>query len=150
MNPDDTLLFWQKNLSVLVATHNMLSVSADGYIRLSFAEIQTIALSHLISGLDESVPVAIRGGVMATDITGYTEWVSTTTPTITIGWDWQMDADHRCILLRRISEPRSNVMLQNQAGIDIGPEKTITMLEPLIDGLDWIDAVRSYIDHRYG
>lgn len=143
------ILCWHQSLSIFFVINPMLSVSADGYIRLSFAELQAIALSHLISGLDENIPAAIPSGVTATDITGYTEWVSLTTPAITIGWDWQMGADHNGIQLRKISESRSNVMFKNEDGKDIGPEETMTMLEGLIDGLDWIDAVRSYIDQRY-
>lgn len=86
---------------------------------------------------------------MPTEILGYTEWVSKTFPTITIGWDWQMDADHNHILLRRISEPRSNIMLQDSTGMDIGPAKTMILLEVLIDVLDWPIEVRNHIDIRY-
>lgn len=128
---------------------NMLSVSTDGYIRLSFARLQTITLVHLISGLDENVPKIAHCGAMPTDITGYTEWVNDTVPTITIGWDWQMDADCNRIRLRRISEPRSNILLQDAAGMDVGPEKTIIMLEAFIDGIDWSQEARNYIDACY-
>lgn len=127
----------------------MLSVSADGYIRLSFARLQTITLVHLISGLDENIPKIAHCGAMPTEITGYTEWATNVAPTITIGWDWQMDADCNRILLRRISEPRSNILLQDAAGMDVGPEKTIIMLEAFIDGIDWSQEARNYIDICY-
>lgn len=131
------------------ATFSMLAVSDDGYIRLSFAELQTVSLIHLISGLDEESPTTIPGGAMPTEIMGYTEWVSNSVPTITIGWDWQIDADHNRILLRKISEPRSNIMLQDSTGMDVGPAKTLILLEALIDALDWSIEVRSHIDIRY-
>ena len=127
----------------------MLSVSVDGYMRLSFAKLQTISLVHLISSLDENSPTISHTGAMPTEIMGYTEWVSTSTPTITIGWDWQMDADHNHILLRRISEPRSNIMLQDSTGMNVGPTKTIFMLEVLVDVMDWPNEVRNYLDIRY-
>lgn len=131
------------------ATFNMLSVSNDGYIRLSFVDLQTISLIHLISGLDEDSPTTIPGGATPTEIMGYTEWVSSTAPAITIGWDWQMDADHNHILLRKISEPRNNIMLQDSTGMDVGPAKTLILLEAFIDALDWSIEVRNHIDIRY-
>ena len=143
------ILCWHQSLSIIVLINHVLSVSADGYICMSFTELQTITLSHLISGIDENMSAATSSGGTATDITGYTEWVSLTTPAITIGWDWQMGADHNGIQLRKISGPRSNVMFKDKNGQDIGPEKTEIMLAGLIDGLDWIDTVRSYIEHRY-
>lgn len=132
------------------AAVSMLSVSADGYIRLSFEKLKTISLVHLISGLDENSPTITHSGALPTEIMGYTEWVSNTVPTITIGWDWQMDAVHNHILLRRISEPRSNIMLQDSTGMDVGSGKTMIMLEALIDVLDWPNEVRNHIDIRYG
>jgi hypothetical protein len=130
-------------------TISMVAVSDDSYIRLLFAELQAIRLTHLISGLDADYPAPISSGAMPTTITGYTEMVSTTTPTITVGWDWQMDAAHNHIRLRRISEPRSNLMLQDISRVDLGAAKTIALLESFIDALSWQIEVQSHIDLRY-
>ncbi|MBU2571495.1 MAG: DUF4902 domain-containing protein [Gammaproteobacteria bacterium] len=138
---------WKQDSSAGI---NMLPVSIDGYIRLSFAKLQAVSLVHLISGLDENSPAVTPSAAIATEITGYTEWVNTSIPTITIGWDWQMNAAHNHILPRRINEPRSNIMLIDSTGRDIGPMKTMIMLEALIDELDWPIVVRNHIDIRYG
>jgi hypothetical protein len=125
--------------------HNLITpkLSNDGYIRLSFVEIQAIGLTHLISELDQDAPTLRCDGAMATAITGYTEWISTTKPVITIGWDWQMDAPGKHVQLRRINEPRSNLMLCDADQVDAGPEKTIAALERLIDVLDWQSCVQT-------
>ncbi|MEO6147893.1 MAG: DUF4902 domain-containing protein [Sulfuriferula sp.] len=141
-----TTTSWRQNFSVTIS---MLSVSADGYIRLSFAKLQSLTLVHLISGLDENSTASIYSGAIPTEITGYTEWVNTTTPAITIGWDWQMHADQDRTLLHRISAPRSNLMLQDSLGIDVGPAKTTVILEALVNELDWSNIVRNHIGLRY-
>jgi len=138
-----TSSFSQKNLST---SDNTLTVSDDGYIRLSFGELQRINLIHLMSGLDKDMPVDISGGAVVTAITGFTEWVTPTSPAITIGWDWEMDVVHNRIQLRRVSELRSNVMLQDNGRVDMGSTKTALLLEICIDALDWQSEVKKYID----
>lgn len=130
-------------------TNSMFSVSDDGYIRLSFANLQTVPLIHLISGLDENSHSNVSAGATPTEIVGYTEWVSNPNPTITIGWDWKMEVVNNYILLRRISEPSSNIMLHDGNQIDIGQAKTVAQLEALIDALNWQIEVRTHINIRY-
>lgn len=137
---------WQRD-SLTTAT--MLTVSMDGYIRLSFAELQGVHLIHLISGLDEDSPAELSGGAILLAITGYTEWVSNTLPAITIGWDWQMEVVHDHVRLCRISEPRSNIMLQDAGRLDVGTEKTVALLEAFIDALNWQVDAQMHIDTRY-
>lgn len=131
------------------ASVNGLSVSDDGYIRLQFGLLQTIPLVHLISGLDDSNPITALEGAIPTEITGYTEWISNTVPAITIGWDWEMDADHGHILLRKTSVARSNILLQDLNGMDAGSAKTLDLLDTLVDELDWSIEVKKYIAARY-
>lgn len=126
----------------------LLAISDDGYIRARYAEIQNICFMHLMSGVDQDAPAKISDGAVLSAITGYTEWVTDPAlgPAITIGWDWQMDLVGNQIGLRRISEPRSNVMLRDANRLDLGPVKTIALLELLIDALAWQPAVRNFID----
>lgn len=121
----------------------------DGYIRLSFAELQTVHLIHLISGLDEDSPAELSGGAILLAITGYTEWVSNTLPALSIGWDWQMDVVRDHVRLRRISEPRSNILLQDASRLDVGTDKTVALLEAFVDALNWQDGAQKHIDTRY-
>lgn len=126
-------------------TEKLLVVSHDGYIRLSFPEILNIDLQYLITGLDEDAPVASSAGAQLTTITGYTEWVTTTVPCITIGWDWQLDTALNQIQLRRVNQPRSNVMLQDSHRADLGSTKTSALLEVFIDILNWQPQVQHHI-----
>ncbi len=125
-----------------------LVVSVDGYIRLSFARLQQLPLLHLISGLDEQPPVT-HDGATSTLITGYTEWVSDTFPTVTIGWDWLLETRAGRLGLVRVSEPRSNILLQDSQGRDMAPAKSNVMLEALLDSLEWPEIVQAYIKTRY-
>jgi len=127
------------------ATEKLLVVSNDGYIRLSFTEILNIDLRHLITGLDEDAPAASSTAAQLTTITGYTEWITTTVPGITIGWDWQLDTALNHIQVRRVNRPRSNVMMQDSHHVDLGSAKTSALLEVFIDILNWQSHVQDHI-----
>lgn len=124
-------------------------MSDTGYVRLSFEELQNLILVHLISGMDEDGPAQLSDNATETAIGGYTEWVSTGSPVITLGWDWQMLFENKFIRLRRISEPRSNVMLQSPARLDLGHDKTVTLLETFIDAYNWQPEALEQINARY-
>lgn len=121
----------------------------DGYVRLTYPQLQVAPLVHLVSGLDEDRPDESGEGATPTAITGYTEWVSSVAPELTIGWDWQMLASVHCVHLRRESDPRSNVMLQDACAVDEGPLRTALLLGILVDDLDWKAQTLEYINARY-
>lgn len=121
----------------------------NGYVRLTYAQFQALCLQHLISGVDEDAPEEAQHGATSTAISGYTEWISQEQPMLTIGWDWQMLPGDRGVLLRRESEPRSNVMLQTPAREDLGVEKTIVLLETIVDSFDWQSETLAHISDRY-
>lgn len=145
-------LKYQKSISGLdiISETVCLKVAADGYIRLTFDEFRRIELVHLISGLDEDERPLLREAAVATDITGYTEWVSATEPVISIGWDWmiRISRDRRSFY-DRIAEPRGNVMLVDIHGQDFGPGKSATLIETVIDDMPWQDVVQTFINSRY-
>lgn len=128
---------------------NISGQSDTGYIRLAYAELQDIRLIHLVSGMDEDVPDAGTDGAVPTAITGYTEWVAAESPVVSIGWDWQMLADHSQVQLTRVGGASSNVMLQGAGHIDLGHAKTALLLEALIDNLVWQAATLEYVSVRY-
>ncbi|MEJ2643739.1 MAG: DUF4902 domain-containing protein [Gammaproteobacteria bacterium] len=126
-----------------------LAVSNDGYIRLSFSELQTVPLVHLISGLDDDSPATGCSGAMRTVIAGYTEWVSIHQPAVTLGWDWQLHCTPNGAYLPNTGEPRSNVMLQDAAGSDVGYRRTTVQLAILIETMNWQETVKLHITDRY-
>jgi len=127
----------------------MITLCDDGYARLTHDTFLSTALQHLLSGLDEDAPAPMQEGASFAPISGYTEWVSTTTPAITLGWDWQLALVNGRSLYVRLGAPRSNVMLVDANLIDLGAAKTALLLELAIDALPWQDEVRRSIAVRY-
>lgn len=121
----------------------------DGQIRLSIPELTLVRLVHLISGMDEDIPECIQSGAVASAITGYTEWVSTDVPTITIGWDWQIQTLNNQVCLKRLGEPRSNLILQDNIGVDLGQQNADRILSDWVDAMEWKDEILHYINGRY-
>lgn len=127
----------------------MYSISPDGYIRLSSAQLEAIPLTHLISGLDEDGAMAGAGGATTTLITGYTEWVAGDNPAITLGWDWQMTTEGAAVRLLRVGQPRSNLMLLGEGGADLGYQATGSALCVLVDAFGWEQQTLAFIRGRY-
>ena len=127
----------------------MISLSDDSFIRLTLETFLVTSLVHLVSGLDEDSPTLSQEGGSLTRISGYTEWVSATTPIITLGWDWWLDVSQGQFDYVRLSAPRSNVMLVDAMQRDLGPAQTSVLLETAIDALAWRDEVYKRIATRY-
>eukprot|EP01037_Dinobryon_pediforme_P020668 gene20668-21347_t len=123
--------------------------AADGTIRLTFSELQKISFLHLLSGLDENTIVSGSGDAVTTSISGYTEWISTAAPLISLGWDWIFDIDSLGLQLRRVGEPRSNVMVIDLYRLDLGDVKSEILLGAFVDTLNWQASVLEEIEMRY-
>lgn len=124
-------------------------MSDTGYVRTTFAQLQQVHFTHLISGVDEDGPPDIAESASSTVICGYTEWISQGGLVITIGWDWQMLPEGRGCRLTRVGPPSSNLMLQDPNGIDLGPHRTTALLETIIDNFNWQTEALQYINNRY-
>jgi hypothetical protein len=116
-----------------------------GYIYLTLDELCAGTLVHLMSGVDQECHLATGTGAMATAITGYTEWVSSAAPVLTIGWDWQMTATGHVVQLERVGPPSSNVMLVSPGRCDLGHARTVALLDDYLDGFDWQAATLVHI-----
>lgn len=127
----------------------MLTLGKDGYVRLTPEELRDIALRHIVSGLDEIHPDSVTEGARGDHITGFTEWVSATTPAITVGWDWILDAGDDGPVYRRIGALRSNVMLVDQQRCDWGVAKSEAALAERVDGLAWQRQLAAELRKRY-
>ena len=64
-----------------------MRIAANGLIRLSIEELLSTPITHLVSGVDVDDSPKLSTCGKATSISGYTEWVSTSDPIISIGWD---------------------------------------------------------------
>ena len=127
----------------------MLTVSDDGYIRLSLADARSTPLVHLLSGLDEEPRECAARNVKTCEISGYTEWVSLTTPTISLGWDWRLEVAGERPRYVREGPPRGNLMLLDAEARDLGAAASDTVLGTMIDAMAWQEATEKAIKTRY-
>jgi hypothetical protein len=123
--------------------------SADGCVRLTYSELQKQELVHHLSGLDECPPVAGEAHAMLTQISGYTEWIGTRQPVLSIGWDWHYDAASPSVALRQRGEARSNLLLLDAERCDLPGADSARLLLVFIDTLAWQTVVARHIALRY-
>ncbi|HZX27654.1 MAG TPA: DUF4902 domain-containing protein, partial [Telluria sp.] len=102
----------------------MATLNADGLVVLTPAELAATAFLHLLSGVDDDRPADPDHGATSTTITGYTEWLSTTEPVVTLGWDWQLSARDGLLQLCRIGPPRSNLEIDDSSLHNAGQAET--------------------------
>lgn len=112
-------------------------LSQDGYVRLTFEAFQQTEMSHCLSGIHDDRPSNNGAGATYSDITGYTEWVSNSTPAITIGWDWKMACISGTANLVHAGIPGSNLMFLDQHNQDLGLELTQHLLVTWLDVFSW-------------
>ncbi len=126
----------------------MIKTDDDGYIRLHRGALDQIRLVHLVSGLDEEECRGGAAGAVHSAIRGYTEWSSASTPAVSVGWDWHIDTLARPVSAACRDAPRSNVMLVDEQGRDVGPDHTARCLRQLVEALDWKPVVLDAIGLR--
>lgn len=116
---------------------------------MTVSAFENIPLMHLLSGLDETNIDSDQQRTDVCGITGYTEWISSTTPIISIGWDWRLDVTQG--RLRYVLEglPRSNLMFQDAERRDLGPIRTASVLKAALDTISWQEETIKAISARY-
>lgn len=126
-------------------------LSADGYVRLTLDTLLTIRFSHSISGVYEDTLISAGEGASLSVTYGYTEWVSTTKPLLSLGWDWQLGGSQATLQYSysRVDCPYSNVMIIDEQMRDLGTPKTAALLESIIDLMRWQTEVDKHIVARY-
>jgi len=123
-----------------------ITKSRDGLVRLTLSALDATSLSHLVSGLDEESWVQKNAeGAYSTTITGYTEWLGETDVPLSIGWDWYLDVTLGDKQYKRMNLPRSNVVLVNNRGKDLGYQMSNRLLSKKIDNFYWQETVVNYI-----
>lgn len=120
----------------------MITISSDGYVRLTIEDLKKMLITHLVSDLDDNILEFLKEDTGFSQITGYTEWVSTGVPTISMGWDWIIKfsgAEGKCC--KRVGGQRSNIILINEEGCDLGFSMTNSIIENFIDNMNWKNKV---------
>lgn len=108
----------------------------DGFVRVSLDTMLSLPMRHLMSGLDEDTLAQRRCGT-PTSISGYMEWVGTSIPHISLGWDWRLEIVNGVMRYVRVGLPRSNVMLIDDRHFDYGWQRNLQALATVVDALQW-------------
>ncbi len=104
---------------------------------------------HLASGVDAAERAGADACGTSTMITGYTEWVSTAEPRVSIGWDWSMRVVAAAVSWDRSGLPRSNILLVDDEGRDYPWPRNLAVLGTLADALPWKEVLPRAVALRY-
>jgi hypothetical protein len=134
----------------VLESSSMPMLCADGYMRCTIPELHALKLIHLHTAIDEDdidLPDRTQGCLPAL-IHGYTEWISDTEPTVSLGWDWCLEWYEGQAQCRSLNMPRTNLMMIDQEGRDLGDQKTLKVLQDYLALFDWsnqvVDATLKY------
>lgn len=129
---------------------DFLKVSHDGYVRMTRYVFLKLPLVHFLSGLDEDTQRSPEYGGIESTISGYTEWLSSSVPVVSIGWDWRLNLTTSVPHYEREGPPRSNVMLIDaESGRDLGDVETADTIAHRLDHFGWEDSICMHIAARY-
>jgi hypothetical protein len=115
-------------------------VSSDGYIRLPLAALSRLSFIHLMSVPDSELLQELKTQSVAAQNAGFSEWVSDTTPEISVGWGWFLHKKSKRLFLAP-EFIRSNVMLTDVHGYDLGKTTTSNLFSTWLADYDWQNAV---------
>mgnify|MGYP000849749476 CR=1 FL=1 len=103
----------------------------DPHIRLRLAELQSLQAQHLHSEIEDelSCPPHV--------LCGFTEWrVTRGKRALSFGWDWTYRAD-AAQLLGNWSSLRTNVLMLDEHGVELGGEPAWLGVARLMDRSRW-------------
>jgi len=125
-----------------------LSISEFGRIQISAPLLNTLTFFHLESGVYSS---RLHDGQIRssrTNIDGYTEWLSDSTPQITVGWDWML-LPYGGYRISKIGSYFSNLQLVGESGEPLNSEASEHILEHFFESLNWTQKLEEFITHKY-
>ncbi len=108
-----------------------LNISDDGYIRLTEDTFSELDFKPLISGSYDKV-----------GFSGYTEWVSETSPRLSVGWDWLLLEKNGVLEYKIHGFPFSNVLLLGDRKQDLPDQVNLTKLKHLVNCWAWAEKIR--------
>jgi hypothetical protein len=118
----------------------------DYYIRLQEAQLEQIEFAHLATTMERELLEADPVGRDCKGcLTGATEWFGAINRTaVSIGWDWISLHDLAISILDPL-HIRTNVMLIDSLGVDLGDEITAARILAHLAKLGWQRTVRENI-----
>lgn len=118
-----------------------MRVSTDGLVRLTLDELMSLPIFHLLSGVDVDDSCMRSSCGSPTTISGFTEWMSRTHPAVTLGWDWCLVLKSNVAFWTRLGEPRTNVLLIHEDGVEKTWAQSLEQVATVVDALPWADLV---------
>lgn len=123
-----------------ITQKDTLKVSPDGYIRTTFANFTSLPFKHIFTERDQELQDDLLAQAIFADSAGISEWISSTSPSISLGWAWYKHSGLNCLHLA--PEPvRSNVMIVDMHGYDVGLVTTSNLILQWLQYCDWQDMV---------
>lgn len=123
-------------------------LSPDGYIRLQFACLAGLHLVHLYSDSDPDFLQELKAQTVSARIAGFCEWQSKTEPTVSLGWGWFIHSQSDRMMLA--PDPvRSNVMLIDAQGYDLGQRQTANLFYAWLGEFEWRSTVGGFLNHSF-
>ena len=122
----------------------MHSIADDGFLRMTLEDVLSLPFTHLASGVDEVGEHGADRCGSRTIISGYTEWVARTSPPVSVGWDWVVDAGR----WMRAGPPRSNVLLVDPIERPYDWAKNEAILGTVVDAIPWQEQAREAVCRR--
>lgn len=121
------------------------AMNIDHYLRLEPQQLAQLRLRHLDSQGDMEGPglaagQAGEGACVLQAISGYTEWLDVGGQGYSLGWDWYVQVPQGTLAVTPHSL-RTNIMLTNAAGHDLGRRQTEASLEDWLQSWDWASTV---------
>lgn len=123
-----------------------MKISTDGLILLSLKELLDTPLVHLFSDVDQDITSPIRQCGTVTPISGYTEWINASKPTISIGWDWMLKVSHNGLEWTRIGPPRTNLVLLDAHEVAFDWRSNLIELAAVVDTMAWQTQVAQALE----
>ncbi len=117
----------------------------ENYLHLSYVDFLYLEFEHLSSGLYQEDPLDAFCNAKETTITGYTEWVSKSTPQVSLGWDWQLVYVDGKVNFSALGQPFTNLMLDNSQGRALGWDSTLALLQQWLQRFNWQASVERHI-----
>ena len=116
------------------------ALSSDGYIRLRLPHLSALQFVHLASERDSSFLAELQAKTVPARAAGFCEWMSNSMPAVSVGWGWFIHNPSNRLLLAP-EGVRSNVMLTDIYGYDLGPIVTSNLFGTWLTSYDWQKAV---------
>ncbi len=109
----------------------------DIYVRLHIDDLRELRTSHLYSELENGLELDEPDAAL---LRGFTEWSAPAERVLSFGWDWSFDPEAG-VMLGEWASLRTNLMVIDDAGLDMGQDCTRLCVARLMTRARWERAV---------